>query len=180
MLIVIVVIYLVGGSVFWQNFFSNFLATLLGAIVGIPTAIWLSDKQRKLEDKAQSSRITPLLQEELRVNTTHLSSWQKSDFQKVETLYSGIFLEDGAWTAFSASGELAFIHDPQLLKKLGHAYNSIRIVRSLSERYVNLTQLSDQNEREFLVGIVGPLLAKGISVALEDIRTAYLAIGSAR
>lgn len=173
---VLVVVYLMVEATFWQSFFSNFLATMLGAIAGIPTAIWLSNQQRKKEDEAQKSRIIPLLQEELLVNTTHLSSWQKSDFQKLETLYTGIFLEDDIWSAFSASGELGFIHDPQLLKHLGHAYNSIRIVKSLSERYIKLVQLTDQNERELLLNVIGPLLAKGIDVAIEDIHTAFLAI----
>jgi hypothetical protein len=173
---VLVVIYPMVEAAFWQSFFSNFLATMLGAVVGIPTAIWLSNQQRKMEDAAQKSRIIPLLQEELLVNTTHLSSWQKSDFQKLETLYTGIFLEDGIWSAFSASGELGFIHDPQLLKHLGHAYGSIRIVKNLSERYIKLTQLIDRNESELLLNVIGPLLAKGVGKAIEDIRTAFLAI----
>ena len=173
---VLVVIYLMVDVAFWQSFFSNFLATTLGAIIGIPTAIWLSNQQMKKEDAAQKSRIIPLLKEELLVNMVHLSSWQKSDFQNLETLHSDIFLEDDVWSAFSASGELGFIHDPQLLKNLGHAYNSIRIVKNLSERYIKLAQLTDQNKRELLINDIGPLLAKGVDEAIEDIRTAFLAI----
>jgi hypothetical protein len=173
---VVVAIYLILGAAVWQNFLGNFLATMLGAIVGIPIAIWLSNKQRHVEDSIQKAKIVPMLREELLVNMAHLSSWEKSNFQKMEIVYTGIFLEDDAWDALSASGQLAFIRDVNLLLKLGHAYNSIRIVKQLSERYMALIHLADQQERELLLGVVGPLLGKGIGVAIEDIRAAFLAI----
>lgn len=176
MIALLVFIYFTSGTPFWQSFFSNFLATLLGAIVGIPTAIWLSNLQHKKDDDAQRSRIVPVLQEELLVNMTQLSRLYESGFRKFETVYAGIFLEDDAWQAFTSNGELAFINDPNLLKKLSHAYNSVRVVQRLCERYIELANLTDPKDRQYLQNIIEPLLTKGVSVAIEDIETAFRAI----
>jgi hypothetical protein len=169
-------IYLFLGVSIWQSFLSNFLATILGAIIGIPIAIGISNQQETKNENLKKEKIIPLLQEELFVNLTQLSGWQKSNIQKLETVYTGIFLEDGAWVAFSDSGELAFIHDPSLLKQLSHAYNSIRIVKKLSERYMDLVHLSDQKEKELLLNVVAILISKGIDVAIEDVTFALKAI----
>jgi|GEM_PF-2837243 len=175
-LVLMLVIYRFLGSSIWQNFLSNFLATILGAIIGIPIAIGISNRQKTEDKKLQKGIIVPLLREELLVNLCHLSSWQKSDFQKMETVYAGIFLEDGAWDAFSDSGELAFIQDPSLLKHLSHAYGSIRLVRQLSERYMDLVHLADQKEKELLLNLIAVNLSKGIDAAIEDVNSALSAI----
>jgi hypothetical protein len=174
--IVMIAIYLFLGISIWQNFLSNFLATILGAIIGIPIAIGINNQQEAKNEKLRKEKIIPLLREELLVNLTQLSSWQKSDFQKIETVYTGIFLEDGAWVAFSDSEELAFIQDPTLLKQLSHAYGSIRIVKQLSERYMDLVHLSDQKEKELLLNLVAINISKGIDAAIEGVTSAVKAI----
>jgi hypothetical protein len=167
-----VAIYLLLGAQTWQDFLPNFLATMLGAIVGIPIAIGISNQQETKKEQAQKEKIIPILKEELFVNLGHLSNWQKSNSQKLETVYSSIFLEDSAWSAFSDSGELEFIKDVEVLKKISHAYNTVRTVKELSEKYMELIHLSDVKERELLQTPVAYLISRGIDTAIEDISTA--------
>lgn len=165
-------IYLLLGAQTWQDFLPNFLATMLGAIIGIPIAIGISNQQETKREQAQKEKIIPILKEELFVNLGHLSSWQKSNSQKLETVYSSIFLEDSAWSAFSDSGELEFIKDVEVLKKISHAYNTVRTVKELSERYMELIHLPDMKERDLLQTPVAYLISRGIDTAIEDISTA--------
>jgi hypothetical protein len=169
---VLVAVYLLLGTTIWENFLPDFLATMLGAIVGIPIAIGISNQQEAKKERLQKGKIIPILREESLVNLTQLSSWQKSNSQKLETVFTSIFLEDSSWKAFSDSGELAFIKDVDLLKKISHAYSTIRTVKQLSERYMELLHLSDQNERELLQTPVAFLIRRGIDTAIEDISIA--------
>ena len=131
-------VYLLLGAKIWENFLPNFLATMLGAIVGIPIAIGINNRQEANKERLQKEKIIPILREELLVNLTQLSSWQKSNSQKLETVYTSIFLEDSAWAAFSDSGELAFIKDIDILKKISHAYSTVRTVKQLAGRWGQL------------------------------------------
>jgi hypothetical protein len=124
-----IVVYLLLGTKTWENFFPNFLATLLGAIIGIPIAFGISNQQEATKENLQKEKIVPILREELMVDFVHLTSWQKSNIQKLEIVYNSIFLEDSAWSAFSDSGELAFIKDVEILKNISHAYGAVRIVK---------------------------------------------------
>jgi hypothetical protein len=139
----LVAVYMLLGVNVWENFLPNFLATMLGAIVGIPIAIGINNQQDAKKERLQKEKIIPILREELLVNLTHLSSWQKSNSQKLETVYTSIFLEESAWATFSDSGELAFVKDVKLLQKISHAYSTIRSVKQLSERYMELVHLPD-------------------------------------
>ena len=160
------------GVKIWENFLPNFLATMLGAIVGIPIAFGINNQQEAIKEKLQKEKIIPILREELLVNLTHLSNWQKSNSQKLEIVYTGIFLEDSAWVAFSDSGELASIKDIDLLMNISHAYSTIRTVKQLSERYMELVHLYDQKEKELLQTPVAYLISKGIDTSIEDISIA--------
>ena len=167
-----VAIYLLLGVQTWRDFLPNFLATMLGAIVGVPIAISINNQQETKREQVQKEKIIPILQEELLVNLGHLSGWQKSNSQKLEVVYTSIFLEDSAWSAFSDSGDLEFIKDVEILKKISHAYNTVRTVKELSERYMELIHLPDMKERELLQTPVAYLISKGIDTAIEDISTA--------
>jgi len=168
----LVAVYLLLGTKIWENFLPNFLATMLGAIVGIPIAIGINDQQAAKKEKLQKEKIIPILREELLGNLIQLSSWQKSNSQKLETIYTSIFLEDSAWATFSDSGELAFIKDVKLLQKISHAYSTIRSVKLISERFIELVHLPDQKERELLQTPVSYLLSRGIDMAIEDVSIA--------
>jgi hypothetical protein len=108
---------------FCQDFASNALATFLGAIVGIPIALWLSRYQEKAVERERKSKILHLLREELRENLSILSGWEKADYRKKNRdIHSiGPVLKDESWKAFSDGGDLEWIKDPTLLSNLADA-----------------------------------------------------------
>ena len=92
---------------FWQNFVSNALATIVGAVVlGIPIALWLNRHQEKSSEKEQKKKILRLLQEELLINFAQLTGWKLTENKLLEVSVIGPFLRDESWRAFSDGGEL--------------------------------------------------------------------------
>jgi hypothetical protein len=48
------------GSSFIQDFISNWLATLLGAMIGVPLALWVSGiQERKIESGKKNKNSQP-------------------------------------------------------------------------------------------------------------------------
>ena len=100
---------------FWQNFVSNTLATIVGAVIlGIPIALWLNKHQEKSSEKERKKKILSLLREELLINLTQLSGWEKNDNKRIEVNIIGPFLRNESWKAFSDGGELQWIKNPIL------------------------------------------------------------------
>lgn len=171
-LMIVLAIYVFLGGNTWQNFLPNFLATILGAIIGIPIAIGINNHLQQTAEKERWAKILPLLREELFVNLTQLSGWQKSQNPRIETVYTDTFLETGSWDVFSNNGALTSVRDPKLLNQLSRAYSSIRIVRQLTERYMDLVHLSHESERKLLLTLVEGLIRKGVDNAVEEISAA--------
>jgi hypothetical protein len=167
--IIIPSIYFFLGDTIWLDFLPNFLATFLGAVIGIPIAIGINNYIDQISQKRHKEKITPLLNEELLVNMSHLSSWQKSQTSKIEIVYKGIFLETGLWDVLSENGELTCIREPKILSQLSYTYSLLRILKELTERYMDLVHLSDEKERELLQSLVAQLIGKGIDSAIEEI-----------
>ena len=164
---------------FWQNFASNALATFLGAIVGIPIALWLSRHQEKIAKKERKSKILHLLREELFEDYTILSGWQKADVhEKNQDIHSiGPVLKDESWRAFSDGGELEWIKDPVLLSNLSDAYYHVRLIRQLSDRYLNIIYLSIESDFEHTLDYYSNLLDKIILGGATAIRSVLDDIG---
>jgi hypothetical protein len=127
---------------FWQQFVSNGLATLLGAMIGIPFALWVAKYLEKLSEKEHKKKILKVLFSELLTNLTVLSGWQKSGNKSGEALTLYTNLRNESWKAFSDGGELEWIKDTDILESLAEAYFSIRSVMSISGNYFNLVYSS--------------------------------------
>ena len=124
---------------FWQNFVSNALATFVGAVIGIPVALWLSKYQEQTSEKERKKKILSLLQEELMINLTLVSGIKHREDKEFEYSIIGPFLRDESWNAFSDGGELEWIKDPKLLSDLANSYDYIRSLRQLSQRYFDIS-----------------------------------------
>lgn len=55
-------------SAFRDNFLGNWLATLSGAILSIPIALWISSLQQRCEGSTRKIMILSLIRDELEVN----------------------------------------------------------------------------------------------------------------
>ncbi len=166
---------------FWQNFVSNALATFVGAVVGIPIALWLNRHQEKSSEKERKEKILRLLQEELTINLGHLSEWNKTRHKERYANIIGPFLRDESWMGFSDGGELEWIKDPALLSELANAYSYIRLLQQLTERYFNLVHLSYQgNVDNITINNLWEMVDKGFVESADMVSSALKAINNAK
>jgi len=162
---------------FWQDFASNALATFIGAFIGIPIALWLNRYLEKSSELERKRKILSLLKEELLINLTQISAWNKKQNKHIQISIVGPFLRDESWKAFSDGGELEWIKNPVLLSKLARAYSYIRTLQELSERYINLFYIArDENTRITAIKLLWEMIGKGINETIEMIDSALMAI----
>lgn len=137
--------YLKYGDGFFQDFLSNSLATLVGALFGVLTAIWINDFLERRIEKEKKIKILALLKKELDTNVKLLADWDYSNQGKLPDDFNrsrlSLFLRDEVWYAFSDGGELRWIKDPQVLDQLAFAYFQVGVIKKLSERFFTMTSV---------------------------------------
>ena len=181
-LILVALLVYIGNNVFHssfvQDFTSNFLSTILGVIVGIPIALWTADYQERAAEQLRKAKILSLLREELLVNLTQLSGWQKEndDRRQREMFVLGGFLRDESWRSFSDGGELQWLRDPTLLSELSWAYGSIKTVSYLLEKYDSAGHLERGLYTAKTLSYINDMLEKGVAEACESIEKALSVI----
>jgi len=135
---------------FWKNFLSNTLATFVGVIIGIPTALWINriqqksaeaDKKRTLatEAKAREAKILQLIKDEMiwnkdLLNRVHESKRDVFFFERREYELS-YQLKIELWSTFSDGGELQWIQDINVLHIMAQAYDTLRVVVRAENTY---------------------------------------------
>jgi hypothetical protein len=153
---------------FWQQFVSNGLATLIGAIIGIPSALGVARYLERLSEQEHKKKILEVLFSELITNFTVLSGWQKSGNKSSESLALSTTLRNESWKAFSDGGELEWIRDINILDSLAEAYFSIRSVMSISGDYFSVVYCSPTVYHEAEVMIL-ERLEKSVTYSIEVI-----------
>ena len=96
------------GNPFIQDFISSGLSTLLGAIVGVPIAIWIATHQEGQTAKRKNQKIITVLRRELIDNLEILSDFENS---LAGDGIATVVVRDETWKAFSDAGELHWIKD---------------------------------------------------------------------
>lgn len=139
---------------FWQSVVSNFCATIVGAFLGVFLALIFDKRREKSTEKKQKSKILKMLHDELVYNQKIIKvynmKFEQADSVEIRnytwTMDANLKVE--AWQSFSDSGDLQWINDPDLLRKISDAYHFIGSVSTLSEKYfqLNLTQSIPDSE----------------------------------
>ncbi len=145
---------------FWESFLSNALATFLGAIVGVPIALWLSGYQNRRTEKEKRKKILSLLKTELEYDQGHVSDWLTAQSPRAQTGILAGLLKDELWRAFSDGGELQWIKDISILDELSSAYDLVRAIRYLAEKHFDSVQ--------FLTRGNSPSLGEGLLLNLRN------------
>ena len=162
---------------FWQNFASNALATIIGAMIGIPIALGLNKYQERSSETERKKKILRLLQEELLINYGQLTGWKTTQNKILEVSVIGPFLRDESWRAFSDGGELQWIKNPKLLSELANAYKYIGIMQQLSGRYLNLKYLTPMEKTNLqIINYFETMIDKGIDESIDMVNKALKAI----
>lgn len=139
------------GIDFWQNAISNFLATFLGLVFGIPVALWINEIQQesiskvenqKLQDEAQQrkKRILESLRTELQANLDLFELYPGYDSFTEESFESLCFVVNSpifvVWKTFSDGGELQWIKDSNLLQEFHWAYYVVQQVKDSGQLFI--------------------------------------------
>lgn len=121
---------------FWDAAIGNWLATMLGVIVGVPVALSIerrraSRRQEQLasEFRRRSRNVLLLTKDELQHNLRALTNRKT-----VPSSFLTQRLKDDLWQALSDSGEIKWIDDPALLSGIATAYHFVAIVRDIEEK----------------------------------------------
>ncbi len=158
---------------FWQSFISNAFATFIGAGLGVLGALWLGKHQEESYEKERKKKILDLLFNELLINLSQLSGFQKSQTKHRDALTLSALLRNESWTAFSDGAELEWIKDPKLLDNLSDAYYAIRSVMNLSDKYCQVSML-DTNPMSFWTSSnLSSTIEYGVQFAIERLDIAF-------
>jgi hypothetical protein len=181
---------------FLENFIGNWAATMIGVVVGIPIALWLSRLQQKEQERkeqerekqealARKSKILKLIKKELEYNRDQLlaSRIEVDGVPKRVVFLEG--LKDELWNAFSDGGELEWIKDLQLMDVISFAYHYIRREIYLEQLYMeikrpkNWTNTPAEDLIKHLTEL-DPLAIKVIDQALDAIKNSIVATDSTK
>ena len=156
-------------AMFNLAFWNDFISTLTGAIIGIPIALWLSNFQQTMEQRARKSKILLLLEEELQENINLLKKWEEwpDDFME-RSLNLLAHIKVKLWNAFSDGGELEWIQNPRLLGQIADAYNDLKMVKELCEKYIVLIPLKSFPESQGSLTKIRVLVNDGIKKTIRD------------
>jgi hypothetical protein len=149
---------------FWEQFWPQFTATVLGLCLSIPITIFATflgaglgvwgalllsrrqDKKELLQEKQKEEktrrRVIDVLITELILNEQILQGWKNSTRRIVDTVKLAR-LKNEAWGAFRDGGELEFIKDPTLLWLLSEGYASISAIQKITDIYIEYARVVD-------------------------------------
>ena len=153
-----------------KDFVSNSLATLLGVAVGVPVGFWVAEHQERRAEAERRNKVLGLLRGELIVTIGTLSGWGKHAPKPIEASAFSEFLRDDRWAAFADGGELECIREPELLASISDAYTTVRMVKSIADKYFNIVSFGSPGSPGLgLTEYLRDMLERGIQEALADV-----------
>ena len=122
-------------SSYWQGTMGNWLATIVGVVVGLPIALWLNaafeskatERQKKVQNNEaaeRAKRTTLALRQELENAIPVLEALSVSQVAQIH-------ISIARWSSASTSGETQWLAGPELVQALAAAYESIGVVNTM-------------------------------------------------
>jgi hypothetical protein len=119
---------------FWSGTMGNFLATLLGVVVGIPAGLWANRLVERGRQQEEQRRVVRLLREELDAALNH-----ELLNDPLNPLTSPVYLDTGAWDSISVTGDANSIQDTRLLGEISNAYHRVESLNEWLRRFYDVT-----------------------------------------
>lgn len=177
---------------FQDGAMGNLFATILGAVTGIPIALEINRRQQsaqseaheaslKFEESSRKQKVLSLIRKELDQNKTAIirrrGPIETGGKRSVETHP----LRDELWIAFSDSGELKHVDNPDILSALSNAYHHIRANIHLERSFMNAalfpglrvvqTKTTEDTILEYITTVDAELLA-ALNQAISSVDSA--------
>lgn len=129
---------------FLDGFIGDWLATIIGLIIGIPIALELERWQTRSEANQRRIKILRNLKEELSYNLELISkSWPRKSAIHRGAYLAGAFRVE-SWRALSDGGELQWINDLEILESISTSYYYIRQLSQLADRLWSSTIITSR------------------------------------
>jgi len=152
----------------------------MGAGLGVFGALWLTNHLEKRTEKERKKKILRLLKHELLMNFGAFADWNRKEGKLlIKCTHLSVFLKSEYWKAFSDGGELQWLKDPILLSEIAEAYNFVRMMLVLSDRYFQLLQVHQYDDDSLAILNVTGYLLDGVQNAMFEIQKALNAIEKA-
>jgi hypothetical protein len=181
-----------GGNSFRESFLANFLSTLAGVALGVPIAVWLALRESRLQgdvaarldaarERARRREVLTAVRQELLENRETLRERTRTPGER--DFYIP-FLQDEVWSAMSDGGQLQWIRDAPLLRRIARAYLFTRTIIYLERQVFEIEHFAGQrsyepNVRESPQGRISAYLLQQDGVCAAAIDEALGPIGDA-
>jgi hypothetical protein len=153
-------------QLFWQDFISGALATIVGIAIGIPVAFWINSQQEKFKRKEKVKKLIFPLSEELVNNSILLDLYLEQPGQRIDIINLYVKLRDETWRVFVDGGELQWINSPIILYKLASAYSATDAVKNLIKILLDTNLSSNENLNKSPTGRIHGTLIGSINYAV--------------
>lgn len=165
---------------YMQSLMSGWLATVTGVVVGLPVAIWLTERGTAAE-RRQKAEEDERFAREMRCRILHTVSRElSSSLNGLEEMSQGVMTKFhfnvGHWSALASSGDLRWIDNLDVIDDLAEAYESLDVVNVLAVSWLkNLEAAADHQTaqgRSNAFGVVQRLAADAASDASRAVANA--------
>jgi len=123
---------------FWDNAMGNMLATILALVAGIPVALWIDRRvksgeegRKYISDRKREINLLELIKEELQFSLNSLFLQGKKGNSTSMTIQP---LKSDLLESLTASEEIKYIEDSNLLNRIASAYYVLKIVKRIEEQ----------------------------------------------
>jgi hypothetical protein len=117
-------------------FFPQLVATLIGAVFGIPVGLWANRIVARQAAENEARQIVGWLHKELADNLNAVRAMGeggRKDYPAV--MAAATTLRDDLWHSVSSAGKVGILPSADLIRRLADAYNSVSVLRLLARLF---------------------------------------------
>ena len=129
---------------FWDNFYPNFISTVLGLILGLPIALWTSrilesfqEKKKKRLEKERLKRAIEVIDKTLTDNKDWIN--QSGQIIKDNKIQFELIIDTSTWDAVK-NEIIEFLHDPVIQKRLAYHFSRLKSYERLYSMYIDFSK----------------------------------------
>ena len=171
---------------FWQNAVSNFIATFLGLLLGIPVVLWMNNLQQRIIDDNEKLKSNEEARQRRKIILTALRKELNGAYDLLKD-YPGYTITNESfdwlyfialapclevWRSFSDGGELKWIDDVDLLTNLAWAYYAIEQVKESGQLFIDAAYIHPRRGGKVIIKHLHEHFERNISEAVTFIKVA--------